>query len=314
MTTKDDATQDTGVSATAATDATTETAAEREQTDRERMMDAIVVDREEAEAVDQVEKQMAAPTDPESILRHLDKSMVTVKIDGVESQVSVEEMRRQYQKNGAAERRLEEATRLLEAARTATPPVGVEQEAKPADIQRTQQAASGDVEQEGRDFLAALFEGDEEKALESLKRIGLGRANSPTLDANQLAAQLTPAIKQQLSYDSALEKFKGDYAEIVGDPYLADLADRFLDAEVAGGKPFPEALEEAGKKTRDWLGSKGVTTTAPPPTTDRNTKLERKAGIDRIPALATKATTVEEPVQSASDIIAEMRKARGLTI
>lgn len=312
MTTKNDATQETGVPAnTEIIDAADAPEKATEPTERERMMDAIAVQREEAEApVDQVEKQMATQIEPES----LDKIMVKVKIDGVESQVSVAEMQRQYQKNGAAERRLEEATRLLEAARSATPPVGVGQEAKPTETQPTQQATSGDAEQESKEFLAALFDGDEEKALETLKRIGFGRANSPTLDPTQLAAQLTPAIKQQLSYDSALEKFKGDYADIVGDPYLADLADRFLDAEVAGGKPFAEALEEAGRKTRDWLGSKGVTTTAPPPTTDRNTKLERKAGIDRIPALATKATTVEDVVPTASDIIAEMRKARGLTI
>jgi hypothetical protein len=43
----------------------------------------------------------------------LDKTMVKVKIDGHEAEVSVEEMVRQYQKNGAADRRLAEANRLL---------------------------------------------------------------------------------------------------------------------------------------------------------------------------------------------------------
>lgn len=304
MTEKDDATLDQGV--------TQETETEREQTDRERMMDAIVVDREEAEAVDQVEKQMAAPTDPESILRHLDKTMVTVKIDGVESQVSVEEMRRQYQKNGAAERRLEEATRLLNEAKASR--VGFDESEPKKDDSTSQQLPSPDADDGGREFLAALFEGDEEKALAALnKKLGTGR-QQPIQDVSQLAAQLTPAIKQQLSYDSALDKFKKDYSDIVDDPYLADLADRYLEADVQAGKPFTEALEAAGRKTRDWLVSKGVKTPEPAPTTDRNTKLERKAGIDRIPALNTKATTVEEPVLSASDVISEMRKARGLTL
>lgn len=322
MTIENDATQ------TGATLSTEETTApvERELTDRERMLESIAVDREGADSdpavqtapsspdpeVDQVQRQMEDATlEPHA----LDKLRVKVKIDGVESEVTVAEMQRQFQKNGAAERRLEEATRLLNEARAAKPPLGFDPPAAPSDSVVTQQATSGDADQEGKDFLAALFDGDETKALEALKKIGLGRpAKEPTLDANQLAAQLTPAIKQQLSYDSALEKFKGDYAEIVADPYLADLADRFLDAEVQGGKPFAEALESAGKKTRDWLGSKGVQPVVPTPTIDRNTKLERKAGMDRIPALNTKATTVEEPVQSASDIINEMRKARGLTL
>ena len=76
--------------------------------------------------------------------------------------------------------------------------------------------------------------------------------------------------------------------------------------------PFVDALDVGGKRTRDWLASKGVTAPTPNPTTDRNTKLERKAGIDVIPALNSKATTVEEPEQSATDVINEMRKARGL--
>lgn len=295
---------------------TEETTTEREPTDRERMLESIAVDREGAEAekepeADQIQKQME---DPVIAPDALDKMRVKVKIDGVESEVTVAEMQRQFQKNGAAERRLEEATRLLNEARAAKPPVGFDPPKPAVDSDTTQQAAPGDADQGGREFLAALYDGDDEKALEALKKIGMGRSSGPTLDAGQLAAQLTPAIKQQLSYDSALEKFKGDYAEIVADPYLADLADRFLDAEVQGGKPFAEALETAGKKTRDWLGSKGVQPVVPNPTIDRNTKLERKAGIDRIPALNTKATTVEEPVQSASDIINEMRKARGLTL
>lgn len=249
----------------------------------------------------------AAPED-------ISKMRVKVKIDGVESEVTIEEMQRQYQKNGAAERRLEEATRLLNEARasqqTAHDPLRFAQPEQTSDIQPS---PGGDDEPE-KQFLTALLDGDEEKVLGILKKVGFGRQQSPTLDANQLAAQITPAIKQQLVVDSALEKFKVDYAEIVADPYLADLADRHLDAAVNNGMPFTEALEEAGKKTRDWLSSKGVVQPKPSPTIDRNTKLERKAGIDRIPALNTKAVTTEAPEQTAIDVINEMRRSRGLEV
>lgn len=285
---------------------------------RELALNAIAVERDgqEQQPVETTppvdEAQLAAQLEPKVLSDGLDKMKVKVKIDGVESEVTVEEMQRQYQKNGAAERRLEEATRLLNEARAASPPVRLENQEATGNTETTPE--SGDDE-EGKAFLAALFDGDESKALAALKKIGLvGRPKEPTLDTNQLAAQLTPAIKQQLVVDSALEKFGVDYADIVGDPYLADLADRYLDAEVKGGKPFPEALQEAGKKTRDWLASKGVKTTEPSPTIDRNTKLERKAGLDQIPALNSKATTVDEPVPTASDVINEMRKARGLTV
>lgn len=241
---------------------------------------------------------------------NLDDQVVKVKIDGVESEVTVSEMRRQYQKNGAAERRLEEATKLLNearaAAQSATPPVGVVQDDKKLD---------SDVEGEAKALLEALFSGDESKALEELKRFRTGRGDqTPTLDVDQIAAQLTPAIRQQLFVESALEKFAGDFPDIVADTHLADLADMFLDAEVKAGTPYDQALEQAGLRTRDWLSSKGVTTHQPNPTIDRNTKLERKAGIDKIPALNSKATTVEVPEPSASDVIKEMRRARGLEV
>ena len=286
----------------------------RELSARELAMEAIAEGRQgtfDAESRgDQTDQQLAAQLEPLATLPA--PTRVKVKIDGVESEVTLDELTRQYQKNGAAERRLEEATRLLNEARAAVPPVGFAPPAASSESTPVEPQPQGGTD-EAKAFLAALFDGDEVKALEALQKIGLGRPQ-PTQNTAQLAAQLTPAIKQQLVVDSALEKFTTDYADIVKDPYLADLADRFLDAEVANGVPFTEALETAGKKTRDWLGSKGVVQQEPTPTTSRNTKLERKAGIDVIPALNTKATTVEEPEQSAQDVIREMRKSRGLEV
>lgn len=294
----------------------------REPSARELAMEAIAEQRQgsfdteargdQPEQSGQVDQQIAAQLEADPAPA-LDQTRVKVKIDGVESEVTIEEMRRQYQKNGAAERRLEEATRLLNEARAAVPPVGIAQPAQGNESTSVVEPAPQGGDAEAKAFLAALFDGDEVKALDALQKIGLGRPQ-PTQDTVQLAAQLTPAIKQQLVVDSALEKFSLEYADIVKDPYLADLADRFLDAEVANGKPFTEALEAAGQKTRDWLGSKGVTQAKPNPTMNRDTKLERKAGIDTIPALNSKATTAEEPEQSATDVIREMRKARGLEV
>jgi hypothetical protein len=319
MTVKNDATQDTGVPESAETNETT--TEERELSPREMAMEAISVHRE-SEEVGSTDSQLAAQVaEPKQEPKEdkvleaeaLDKMRVKIKIDGVESEVTVAEMQRQFQKNGAAERRLEEATRLLNEARNQKPPVGLEQQKQAEDTAINPKAnTSGESEEEDKEFLAALFEGDETKALDLLRKIRTGRPQEPTLDTSQLAAQLTPAIKQQLVFDSALEKFRTDYADIVADPYLANLADIHLDEEVKAGKPFTEALEEAGKKTRDWLVSKGVKPPQPTPTIDRNTKLERKAGIDKIPALNSKATVAEETEQSATDVIAEMRKARGL--
>ncbi len=261
---------------------------------------------------DQLEQQIETPKVLDS---GLDKTLVKIKIDGVEEEVSVEELKRNYQKGGAADRRLAEATALLkEAKATVVPPVRVETTTTTGDSPSANEAKPSQV---GKDFVSALFEGDEEKALAALERIGLGRPEGSTQSVDELAAQLTPAIKQQLIDESALEKFAENFADIVSDPYLADMADRFLEEEKATGKTTAESLETAGLKTRDWLKSKGVVAPTVPdpaakPTTARDQKLERKAGIDQIPTVHTKATVQEEPIETASDVIAQMRKARGL--
>ena len=300
---------------------------QRELTPRELAMEAIQVNRSEdgithpepddnaAGAADQLAAQLDAPR---VLTDDLDKVMVKTKVDGVESEVSVAEMQRQYQKGKAADLRLEEATRLLREAKaaTVTPPVGIGSSTPAEDDPGTKKPDAGIDGQ--KEFVSALFEGDEEKALAALAKLGIGRSDGPTqIDPQQLLTQLTPAVKQQLAEEVALDTFSKTYADIVKDPYLAQMADGFLEAEMKGGKSFTEALEASGTRTRDWLRSKGVPAPAPvppepSPTDVRASKLERKAQMDNIPALNTAASSTVEPQATASQTIAEMQKARGL--
>lgn len=261
----------------------------------------------------QIDAQLEAPTKEEKVEstpKTIDDEVVTVKIDGEERQVTVADMRRQYQKNGAAEKRLEEATRLLNEARAATP---VRIDAADEEVKTKGSELPSDGGDTAKQLITALFEGDEEKAIEAVRGV-LGRSD-PTPNIAQLTAQLTPAIKQQLIVESALDKFSQDYKDIVSDPYLATMADGFLAEEQKDGqKSFAESLEAAGQKTRDWLKSKGVDTGQASPTIDRNEKLARKEGMDRIPALQTRATTTEEQPQTQSQVILEMQRARGLAV
>lgn len=269
---------------------------------------------------EQLNAQLDADDQP--LTSGLDKIKVRVKVDGVEKVVSVEEMQRTYQKDGSAESRLEQATKLLKEAKeiragAVVPPVGVEKGKEGEETPGASKAKPGDA---GKEFVSALFEGDEEKTLAALEKLGIGRGDS-TLDEAALTAKLTPAIKQQLVVESALDKFSTDFPDVVGDQYLAGVADGFFEAAVADGKSVAEAFEAAGTKTRDWVKQKAGITATPKeelqaneekkPTTTRDKKLERKEGLEKETTLNTKATVVEEPVQSATDVINEMRKARG---
>lgn len=295
---------------------------------RLRTMESIKVDREmddEPAAKDNADDdQLAAqmdggdnktPTGPKTLTDGLDQMMVTVKIDGQERQVSVSEMQRQFQKNGAAERRLEEATRLLNEARErnqqqTTPPVGVAYDGTKKDSTNTPEGGDDGA----KVFLSSLFEGDEEKAAAALQNLLGGRQQMPTLPTeSELAAKLTPVIRQQLLQESALEKFESDFSDVMADPYLETVAAGFIQESINEGKTFVEALEVGGTKTRDWLASKvPKSDPTPNPTMTRDAKLERKARVDNIPTLNKAASTTAEPVQTTSDVIAQMRKARGL--
>jgi hypothetical protein len=263
------------------------------------------------------DNQLAAQLDDGTLLSEgLDKLRVKRKVDGIESEITIEQLLRDNQKSAAADKRLAEATRILSEANEERARIEAMKQAGVTNNQTVLDTQPKEGANTAKEFLQSLFQGDEEKALETLTQLTQGRqADKPTLDEAELAKKLTPAIKQQLVVESALEKFAADYADIVNDPYLANVADGFMEAEMKEGKSFTEALNTAGGKTRDWIREKaGVKKDVPNPTTTRNEKLDRKATIDEVAATNAKAVTREDPQQTTSDVIADMRKARGLTV
>lgn len=251
---------------------------------------------------------------PRVLTDGLDKIMVRVKVDGVEQEVPVAEAVANYQRTSAAQARLNEATRVLEEARRTAaaapkPPAQVEQ---PDNTGNTSPASKPETVKE---FVEALFEGDTDKAVEAFAKLGLntGRSDGATLDLEQMQAQLTPAIKQQLIDDSALERFEKANADLAADPHLVSVTNNFIQEAVNGGTPYAQALEVGAQRTRDWLASIGAAKPAsePAPGAHQPSKLERKARIDEVQPLNRTANTTQDAPASASSVIAEMKKARG---
>lgn len=291
-------------------------------------MNAIKVERDEEEPTEtpapvaktneQLEAQLAVQ--PELITDGLDKKLVRVKVDGEEQEVSLDLVVRNFQKTAAADKRLADASRLLDQAKAAKPPAPVAPANDGSDTAGTDGAvAAGDGQPspKAKKFIAALFEGDEDAAAQALEEVIAGRAPGSTqVDPTAIAAQVTPAIKAQLENDSALERFLEANQDIVKDPHLTNMVNGFLDEELAGGKPYADALDSAGARVKDWLTTIGAGKPAEPaPTTpNREDKLARKAQMDNISAAHIAASSTQPPPQTASDVINEMRKARGLMV
>jgi hypothetical protein len=265
-------------------------------------------DQTERQVAKQLQTEKPADKAEPTVLDHFENVMVKTKVDGQEVLRPLADLVRIEQKEAAAAQRLQQATqmreeaeRLLAAAR--------EQPAKPAAESTPKPAA--ETPPLGKEFLDAIYAGEEDKALEAFNKLfgNEGRKNA-TPDAATIAAQ----VKQQIDTDTALQGFGTTYPEIIADPYLADVADKFLIAELQVGTPLRDALTKAGDATRDWLKQKNGNGSAPTPaSTSRDEKRSRKDSIDNIPSVAATATTSREPtVQPVTEILDEMRKSRGL--
>lgn len=273
-----------------------------------------------------------AETEPAPTPVHDQHEKVKVKVDGIETEVPLDDLVRQYQKNSSADRRLNEATRLLREAQEAQVARQLldQQEAQARDQQKQQQQAAAteqepavEVNASGKEFLKALFEGDEENALTALQKVIGGRqqapvtAPAPTLDIDQITHAVTQQVQQKLVVESALAQNRNDYPELYADPDMEALAlTKIQRLREQDGSDFFAALETVSK---DMATKFGWTSQAdkgrqadPAPTTssNRTAKLEQKRQIDNLASVNTKTTSTEQQPENPSDVIAAMKAAR----
>lgn len=224
------------------------------------------------------------------------EDLVTIKVDGVMQQVSRDKIYeaglRAVQKESSADRRLEEATRLLRE---------VEQRIAPPPVQNTPPPQAWDEE-----IIAyALAHGTEEQKAEAVRQIRGGRQELATPD--QIANNVEARILDKVDFQSSAEWFQTNYKDIVSDPYLLQLASLQEDHMRANGdtRSRKELYAEIGDGLRKLRGG-GV------PVTTLEEKRTQKAGITNLPAASARKTTPQAPAaKTPSQIIEEMRTKRG---
>lgn len=263
-----------------------------------------------AEAPLDADAQLAAQVAPSVIADGFDQVRVRAKVDGEEFDVPLSQVMAQYQKHSTADRRLAEATRLLRDAEARA----ASNAAEPAPAPAAESApAAPERAPETKEFLDALFSGDEDKAAQALDALVAGRQApaAPIPDPQQFAAQ----VKQQLAVESALDSFARDYADVCSDPVLANLADNQLAHHLAQGTPFGQALDRAGQDVRAWVSAKTGGAAQAAPTAARSEKLERKAGLDtprpaHLAAAHPGAAVPRTEEQIRADALAALIRAR----
>jgi hypothetical protein len=247
-------------------------------------------------------------------------TFVRVKVEGEEREVPLTDVLRTYQVTTAADKRMQDATRirqeaeaLLQQARQQAQPQAEAEPQSPADAQGQRGAAESPADL----FMKAMdawADDDPDGARQLLAPVFSGR-QQPTQPTPADPAQLAQAVKTQLAVEAAFEQYQTNYSHIANNPFLDEMTGRFLDEGLDAGQPFGEALTAAAERTKAWVieqaGTLGGTTTAPAPTA-REQRQHNKAGLRELPGAQARAPTHIPAPESPSDIVAEMRKSRGL--
>jgi hypothetical protein len=241
-----------------------------------------VEDRPPEDSVTPEPAAVAAPVAPVA-----EKRIIKLVVDGQAIEVDEERVleagRRTLQKESAADRRLAEANDLLKRARAQASHRDPE---PPADTQAPSDDVPRDAKQATPVDPVALEQWVEQKLYQR------------------------DAVK-------AVNQFKKDFPDIVGDEFLfgmaAQLEDRRLRDAAALGEPLGDPLEayrKHGEEVRRWAQSKGMQAPGAPQAAPSRT--EAKRAIVAVPGVGAKAPTpAEKKPLSVSDQIEQMRLQRG---
>ena len=237
-----------------------------------------------------------------------------VKVDGRELEVPIDDLVATYQKNTAADRRLKEAAEILEQARQLAAQTQVaEPEPAPA---ATPVETPEDLKKQAAELLDKLYDGDKDSASEALVNLlAKARGDSPSTPAPVQAVVdpdvLTSQVLERMALNSAFERVKTDYPDIIADPNLEMVAAMQINQHVAAGESRATAMLSVADSLYQSLGKKptGRQDDTPKPTkSQRQENLER---LDTLPSASAAAIQPQSPAESSpSAVIAELASRR----
>ena len=219
---------------------------------------------------------------------------VKIKVDGEEKEVDKDKVYdagiRAMQKESSADKRLEDATKLLKE-------IQEKYAAKPKEAE-----SPSPEEWDDATVAYALEHGTEEQKSYAVKLLR-GRSDATPEEIEERA--MNKAL-DAMDFKTASEWFLEEYGDIAKDPYLGQLA---ANAEAnmrdkGDDRPRKELYKAIGDDLRKWRG--GVTSTT------LEEKSEKKSTIQNLPSASMKkeAPKQDKP-RGPSDIINDMRVGRG---
>jgi hypothetical protein len=270
------------------------------------------------------------PTPDKTFLDAADTDIIKVKVNGEEIEVPYAEFKSGFQKNASADQRLKDANKARKDLDDREVAFKAQQDAfdkKVADAvklppeEKAAPTPDVDLKTITKEWHDAIYAGDEEKAVElSLKMQDAMAATftpeTPPTDSDPIdATAVKNEVMAEIRQEQAIDVFRKEYEDdILKDPYLTAAADVAFAKQVKEGVPFGEALMASGEEVRKWHKAMGASE-KPEAIPDVDTsKAEKKEAIDNIKTVGDKsasAAAAEKPPMTPSQVINEMRKARG---
>ena len=271
--------------------------------------------------------------EPEPIPEPSKTEPVKVKIDGVEEEKTLEELVRHYQKSESGDRKLQQAALMQQQLEQ-------ERQLLEEDRQRARQEHAAMLEEQKllasakaveppepeepseleAKALEALEYGDYAEYLKLQKQMLAPQASQPSqeIDVAGIAQQAAKEARLQIEYENAEKNFFDANKHLQSDEILYRLTVSTFNTMCAESKSYQEAFEKTGKAMSDWIGS--VSPQPQPAAITVDTAMtDRQAKKDSIQAEPGRANARSAPPpatkeETASEIISNMRKARGLPV
>ena len=221
-----------------------------------------------------------------------------IKVNGVEQELTYDQLVERAQKVASADQYLAEASRLR----------AQQQQQQNSQPQVSHQAPAPEEVIDDLAIARAIQMGSEEEAVAALRKL---RSKSPSVTPDDISR----TIDERLAFNEAIQKYRTEYADIVNDPVLNQMALETDKKLLAAGdkRPYFERYADIGSTLRNWTNEL-VQKRAPAPVPQGVEKLARKAAATPVPKAAsqkTESAVEEEADESTASVIANIAKSRG---
>ena len=245
----------------------------------------------------------------DDVITDFEGKKVVIKVDGATQEIPLADVIREHQKGRAADRRLEEATALLQAAK-----LQAQQAPAPAAPPVPEPVIDpGPVEERIRQATVSLYEGDTDTFVKVMSEIVAHRSEEATPAQVLSVEDVADEVQQRLAVDTAFATIQRDYPDVIADPDIELLTTIKVNQRVAGGMPRDQAMLEGAKEVYTLLGKEMPGRPARGAGESRDEKLARKNTMDKIPVATVAAgTSVEDEAgeKDPSQLIREMSRRR----